>query len=44
MCHRVMMTATDKTTMMMRRTMRKKTLLAIGGIVAVFERVWKYAI
>jgi hypothetical protein len=30
--------------MMMRRTMRKKTLLAIGGIVAVFERVWKYAI
>jgi hypothetical protein len=27
-----------------RRTMRKMTLLTIGGIVAVFGRVWRYAI
>jgi hypothetical protein len=38
------MAAMDKTRMAMRRTMRKKTLLAIGGIVAMFERVWRYAI
>jgi hypothetical protein len=36
------MAAMDKTGR--RRTMRKMTLLALDGIVAVFGRVWRYAI
>jgi hypothetical protein len=35
----VVVMATMEKTRMTRRTMRKKTLLAIGGIVAVFGRV-----